>query len=73
VIAAAVFAVLGWAVVRSAAALPLQAAAPVVTVREIGFALMGRYVLPLEIAGLLFTVATIGAVIVAMHEKEGAK
>jgi len=47
--------------------------APVVTVEEIGNALMGRYVLPLEIVALLLTAALIGAVIVAMHEKEGAK
>jgi len=73
VIAAAVFAVLAWAVVHSAGALPRQAAPPAVAVRDIGFALVGRYVLPLEIAGLLLTVATIGAVIIAMHEKGGAK
>ena len=74
VIAAGVFAVLGWAVLQSAAALPHQAApAPTVTVLEIGNALMGRYVLPLEIVALLLTAALIGAVIVAMHEKESAK
>ena len=43
---------------------------PSVTVRDIGIALVGRYVLPLEIVALLLTAATIGAVIVAMHEKE---
>ncbi len=43
--------------------------APVVTVQQIGNALMGRYVLPLEIVALLLTAALIGAVIVAMHEK----
>jgi NADH-quinone oxidoreductase subunit L len=32
---------------------------------------MGRYVLPLEIVALLLTAALIGAVIVALHEKEG--
>jgi NADH-quinone oxidoreductase subunit J len=74
VIAAGVFAVLGWAVLQSAAALPHQAApAPTVTVLEIGNALMGRYVLPLEIVALLLTAALIGAVIVAMHEKESAQ
>ncbi len=40
---------------------------------QIGKALMGRYVLPLEIVALLLTAALIGAVIVAMHEKEGAE
>jgi NADH-quinone oxidoreductase subunit J len=34
---------------------------------------MGRYVLPLEIVAMLLTAALIGAVIVAMHEKESAK
>src|ERR1700756_1252729 len=48
-IAAAVFAVLGWAVLRSVNAIPQQAAAPVVDVKDIGNALMSRYVLPLEI------------------------
>ncbi len=70
VIAAAVFAVLGWTVIRSVGALPNQAAVPAVTVRDIGNALVGRYVLPLEILALLLTAATIGAVIVAMHEKK---
>lgn len=70
-IAAAVFAVLAWAVRNSAAALPGQAevATPAVTVQQIGTALMGRYVLPLEIVALLLTAAMLGAVIVAMHEK----
>ena len=72
-IAAAMFAVLGWAVLGSARALPNETAAPVVTVQDIGVALMGRYVLPLEIVAILLTSAMIGAVIVAMHDKEGAK
>ena len=50
--------------------LPGVAPAPVVTVQQIGDALMGRYVLPLEIVGVLLTAATIGAVIIAMREKE---
>jgi NADH-quinone oxidoreductase subunit J len=70
VIAAAVFAVLAWAVLGSMNALPHEAAVPVVTVAQIGQALIGRYVLPLEIVALLLTAAMIGAVIVAMDEKE---
>lgn len=70
VIAAAVFAVLGWTVTESARAMPIAAAAPAVSVHDIGVALVGRYVLPLEILALLLTAATIGAVIVAMHDKE---
>lgn len=70
VIAAAIFAVLGWAVLASSRALPAQAVVPMAPVRAIGQALVGRYVLPLEILALLLTSATIGAVIVALHEKE---
>ena len=70
VIAAAVFAVLAWAVIQSAGGLAGDAPAPTVSVLQIGQALMGRYVLPLEIVALLLTAALIGAVIVAMHEKE---
>jgi NADH-quinone oxidoreductase subunit J len=73
VIAAGVFAVLGWAVLHSARVLPHETATPEVTVLQIGNALMSRYVLPLEIVALLLTAALIGAVIVAMHEKEGAE
>lgn len=72
-IAAAVFAVIGWAVLQSVAGLPHETAVPKVTVQQIGAALMGRYVLPLEIVALLLTAALIGAVIVAMHEKDGAR
>jgi NADH-quinone oxidoreductase subunit J len=72
-IAAAVFAVLGWAVLQSVSWLPQAAQAPAVTVDEIGKALMDRYVLPLEIVAVLLTSALIGAVIVAMHEKEESK
>lgn len=73
VLAAGIFAVLGWAVLEGAHSLPQQSAAPSVTVHDIGIALVGRYVLPLEIVALLLTAATIGAVIVAMHEKERSR
>ena len=72
-IAAGVFAVLGWAVLQAAQSLPHEATAPAVTVNDIGNALMGRYVLPLEIVAVLLTAAMLGAVIVAMHEKEKTK
>jgi NADH-quinone oxidoreductase subunit J len=39
-------------------------------VRQIGDQLMSKYILPLEVIGLLLTAALIGAVIIAMHEKE---
>jgi NADH-quinone oxidoreductase subunit J len=69
-VAAGVFAVLGWAVLQTAPMLPKATAAPAVTVGQIGNALVDRYVLPLEIVAVLLTVALIGAVIVAMHDKE---
>ena len=69
VIAAGVFAVLGWAVLASVNSIQQSNVVPSVTVHDIGIALVGRYVLPLEIVALLLTAATIGAVIVAMHEK----
>jgi len=72
-ISAGVFAVLAWAVLQAAPALPNEAAAPAITVNDIGNALMSRYVLPLEIIAVLLTAALLGAVIVAMHEKERAK
>jgi NADH-quinone oxidoreductase subunit J len=72
-VAAAVFAVLGWAVLRTTPLLPSAAPAPLVTVQQIGDAMMSRYVLPLEIVGVLLTAAMIGAVIVALHEKEVRK
>ena len=73
VIAAAVFAALGWAVLRSVQGLARGAEQPEVTVQQIGEALMSRFVLPLEIVALLLTAALVGAVIVAMYEREGAR
>ena len=64
---------LGWAILHTAPMLPGATPAPAVTVEQIGQALIGRYVLPLEIVAVLLTAALIGAVIVAMHEKEGTK
>jgi NADH:ubiquinone oxidoreductase subunit 6 (subunit J) len=72
-IASAVFAVIGFAVLNSVNAIPQQDAVPHVTVHDIGLALVGPYVLPLEIVALLLTAATVGAVIVAMHEKGGSE
>ncbi len=43
------------------------------TVKQIGVQLMGHYVLPLEVIGLLLTAALIGAVIIAMPEKKPEK
>jgi NADH-quinone oxidoreductase subunit J len=43
---------------------------PEASVLQIGQQLMTKYILPLEVIGLLLTAALIGAVILAMHEKE---
>ena len=51
---------LGWAVLESMPGLPHENAEPQVTVMQIGNALMGRYVLPLEIVALLLTAALDG-------------
>ncbi len=66
-LAAGVFALLGWAVLTS---IPRVAAPEIAvpTVLTIGQSLMHDYVLPLEITAVLLTVALIGAVIVAMPE-----
>jgi NADH-quinone oxidoreductase subunit J len=41
--------------------------------RQVGNALMQRFALPLEIIGLLLTVALIGAVTIAMRERREAR
>ncbi len=72
VVAVVVLAVLVYAIAKSSVlqgAVPPQ---PEVTVHQIGEALMNKFVLPLEVVGLLLTAALIGAVIIAMKE-EGKK
>jgi NADH:ubiquinone oxidoreductase subunit 6 (subunit J) len=69
----AVLGVLTWAITRSAvtqreSTLPAEA-----TVKQIGNALMTKYVLPLEVIGLLLTAALIGAVIIAMRDEGKSK
>ncbi len=65
-----VFGVLAWAICRS---FVIRQAGPVphdVSMQEIGNALMQQFALPLEIVGALLTVALIGAVTIAVNEKE---
>ncbi len=72
-IAAAVFLTLARAVSLAFAPSPSvipPPAARIAGVQQIGDALMHRYVLPLEIVGLLLTAALIGAVIIAMDPKD---
>lgn len=71
-VAVVVFAVLALAVLRSpvvgvSGSLPAGAQ---VSVRQLGDLLMTKYLLPLEVLGLLLTAALIGAVLIALHEKE---
>jgi NADH-quinone oxidoreductase subunit J len=71
----AAVAVLGVLIYSIAKSSIMQRTAPAqadVTVRQIGEALMNKFVLPLEVVGLLLTAALIGAVIIAMKE-EGRK
>ncbi|MGI8889513.1 MAG: NADH-quinone oxidoreductase subunit J family protein [Chthoniobacterales bacterium] len=69
VIAAAVFAGLVWAILKtpgfSAAAPPVAA----LSVRKIGQALMTSYVWPLQCIGVLLTAALIGALVLVMEER----
>ncbi len=68
IVAATVFTMLGWSVLNSKALPSDQSEAPVATVKGIGDVLMNKYVLPLELIGLLLTAAMIGAVVIAMKE-----
>jgi NADH-quinone oxidoreductase subunit J len=72
-VAMALFAVLAWAVLHSFAMQPSGQPATPVTVRQLGTDLMAGYVFPLEVIGLMLTAALIGAVIVAMKEKQGTQ
>jgi NADH-quinone oxidoreductase subunit J len=74
-VAGAVFAVLAWAIGEGAGSYTRStgiATRPAAPVKAIGNVLMHRYVLPLEIMGLLLTAALIGAVVLAMPEKREA-
>jgi NADH-quinone oxidoreductase subunit J len=72
VVAVAVLGVLVYAIAKSSVLQRSIPAQPEVTVHQIGDALMNKFVLPLEVVGLLLTAALIGAVIIAMKE-EGRK
>jgi len=72
-VAMVTFGALGLAVLKSEAIATQTPAAPEVTVKNIGDALMTRYVLPLEVIGLLLTAAMIGAVIIAMRDDKEVK
>ena len=69
-VALTVFAVLAAMILRSSIPQRDLPPAPEVAVRQIGEQLMTKYLLPLEVIGLLLTAALIGAVIIAMKENE---
>jgi NADH-quinone oxidoreductase subunit J len=72
-IGTAMFTILAWAVLHSFAIHSAGPLATPATVRQLGADLMAGYVLPLEAIGLMLTAALIGAVIVAMKEKQDAQ
>ena len=67
-----VFAILTVCIGLSSIPTSKQPPAPEVSIRQIGDQLMTRYILPLEVIGLLLTAALIGAVIVAMRDREAS-
>jgi NADH-quinone oxidoreductase subunit J len=69
VVAVVVFGLLA-ATIASSSVPGKNAEPPEVSVREIGAQLMTKYILPLEVIGVLLTAALIGAVIIAMHERD---
>jgi NADH-quinone oxidoreductase subunit J len=69
-VALAVFAVLGKVITGSALARRGTPPAPQTSVIQLGQKLMTDYILPLEVLALLLTAALIGAVIIALKEKE---
>ena len=68
-VAVAAFGTLAWAITNSFASRHEATERVEATVKQIGDALMSKYVLPLEVVGLLLTAALIGAVIMAMRDE----
>lgn len=69
VVAAAVFAGLAWAILKTPAVSIGAGEIPALTVKQIGQTLMTDYIWPLQCIGVLLTVALIGGLILAMEEK----
>jgi NADH-quinone oxidoreductase subunit J len=66
----AVFGILVWAIRSSHSITDSLPRVSGTSVRQIGDQLMTKYILPLEVVGLLLTAALIGAVIIAMKEEK---
>jgi len=73
VVSVIVFGVLAWTIRSSATTRHSIPPQPEVTVKQIGDALMSRFALPLEVIGLLLTAALVGAVTIAMQDKQEMK
>ena len=71
-VAVVVFGLLAWMIAGSGMFQKQAPEAPAISVSQIGQELMTGYVLPLEVVGLLLTAALIGAVIIAMQERDHA-
>lgn len=69
-VAVIVLGVLVYAIAKSSIGRQNPPSQPEVSVKQIGDALMNKFVLPLEVVGLLLTAALIGAVIIAMKEEK---
>lgn len=65
-----VLGVLVWAINHSSVMKSIVVPQTEISVKQIGEALMTKFVLPLEVIGLLLTAALIGAVIIAMKEEK---
>jgi NADH-quinone oxidoreductase subunit J len=68
-----IFGILAWAIHHSATPQRAILPQPEASMEQVGNALMLRFALPLEIVGVLLTVALIGAVTIAMREKQGTR
>src|SRR5437660_8439874 len=69
IVAVVVFGLLAIMMLRSSVTHTAAPSAPQIGVRQLGEQLMTKYILPLEVIGLLLTAALIGAVIIAMKEE----
>jgi NADH-quinone oxidoreductase subunit J len=69
----AIFGILAWAIHHSAISRGITLPQPEASMQQIGSTLMLRFALPLEIIGVLLTVALIGAVTIAMQQKAEAR
>jgi len=65
-----IFGILAWAICHSVGPRRFGLPQPQVSMQQIGDALMLRFALPLEVIGVLLTAALIGAVTIAIRERQ---